>query len=184
MAWTRLSRTICFVIMSHFKFLIFLLVVTTTFAQRPSLLRPTRRERIDLVKTSRICVKELNFPREDASRLVRGYLDRDDEEAQCFVKCMYTKTQIMNEDGEIDEDRLQRALPKAIFPREKVPQWIETCRDVEAETVCERAYNTYACFLKLAFPEEEDTKKHQEIGVVGANKGEVINPMALINYGK
>lgn len=169
--------------MSPLNFVLFLtlLIVVTAFAQRPSFARPTRRERIDLVKTSRVCAKELNFPREDASRLVRGYLDRDDEEAQCFVKCMYTKTQIMNEDGEIDEDRLTRALPKAIFPRDKVPQWIEMCRDVEAETVCERAYYTYACFLKLAFP-EEDTKKHQEIGV--GSKGEVINPMALINYGK
>lgn len=163
--------------MSHFNLLFSILIITAFVSVESA--RPTRRERIDLVKTSRVCVKELNFPREDAARLIRGYLDRDDEEAQCFVKCMYTKTQIMNEEGEINEDRLRRALPKVVFPPEKVPQWIEMCRDVEAENVCERAYNTYACFLKLAFP--EDAKKNQEIG----GKGDVvINPMALINYGK
>uniref|UniRef100_A0A336LY63 CSON005618 protein n=1 Tax=Culicoides sonorensis TaxID=179676 RepID=A0A336LY63_CULSO len=136
--------------------LVFVLLIS------PSHGGPTRRERIDLLKTSRICSKELNFPREAANRLIRGYLDRDDEEAQCFVKCMYVKTRIMSEEGEINEDRLTKALPKSVFPKEKVPQWIETCRDVEAETVCERAYKTYACFLKLAFPEDDEEVKKND----------------------
>lgn len=166
-------------------FLTFSIAATTVLAQRPllqNISRPTRRERIDLYKTSKICSKELNFPRDDANRLIRGYLDRDDEEAQCFVKCVYTKTNVMNEDGDIDEERLKRLLPKAIFAPEKVPQWIETCRDVEAETNCEVAYKTYACFLKQVWPDDESYTKNKD--ATEDSKGEVINQLALANYGK
>lgn len=157
---------------------LFLMVLFVNFVS--SAQRPTRRERIDLYKTSKICSKELNFSRDDASKIIRGNLERDDEETQCFVKCMYIKTKIMNEKGEINEERLKQSLPKTFFPVEKVPEWIEACKDIKADTFCKRAYDTYACFLKLAFPEASKTHKIQNDSII---RGDSINPMAFINLG-
>lgn len=155
--------------------IIFLTVIIFINVVSPQ--RPTRRERIDLYKTSRVCSKELSFSRDDASKIVRGNLERDDVEAHCFVKCMYIKTKIMDNEGVINEERLKQTLPKTFFPVEKVPQWIEACKEIEADTLCKRAYNTYACFLKLAFP--ETSKTHNETVI----RSESINPMAFINLG-
>lgn len=91
-----------------------------TTARPPKRTRPTRRERFDLAKHIRACYKETGLPKADAYKIARGSLERDDEKVQCFLKCVYLRTGVMNAEGVFDEEKLKRMLPKSVFPREKV----------------------------------------------------------------
>lgn len=98
-------------------------ILVLLFACSGSLAAKPKAERVNLVKTTRHCSKELQLPREDANKLLRGILERNDQKAQCFVKCFYVQTKIMDEAGNIDEERLKNVLPKAIFPPNKVSSY-------------------------------------------------------------
>lgn len=114
--------------------------------------RPTRRERVDLTKHIRACYKELDLSKADAYKIVRGTLERSDEKAQCFVNCVYLRVGVMDKDGVINEEKLKKMLPKSVFDPVRVPEWISKCREEQGQTQCERSYNMYNCFLKMAFP--------------------------------
>lgn len=96
------------------------LVVGDKQQQPPRRTRPTRRERLDLAKHIRACYKEVDLPKADAYKITRGNLERNDEKAQCFVKCVYMRVGIMNESGEVDEEKLKKILPKSVFEPAKV----------------------------------------------------------------
>lgn len=140
--------------------------------------RPTRRERLDLTRHVRACYKELGLSKTEAYKITRGNLERNDEVAQCFVKCVYMRVGVMNEEGTIDEEKLKKMLPKTVFDPVKVPEWIEQCRDEQGETLCERAFKTYACFLNLAFPDGEVQTKTDKDGKFKSN------PFSIDNFAR
>lgn len=79
-----------------------------------------QRDRVNLIQTTKTCSKDVNLPREDANKLIRGVLERNDETAQCFVKCFYVQLKIMDDAGTFDMERLKKVIPRLSLPKKKV----------------------------------------------------------------
>lgn len=68
----------------------------------------------------------------------------DVKDVKCFIKCMMQETDTMKQDGEINEDALERNMA-AFNVTGEMKEDLEGCIKEESEDVCDKAYKIYKC---------------------------------------
>lgn len=92
----------------------------------------------------------MEMDRKLADKIVKGNMVEDNERNQCYVLCLYQTFGIINEDGDFLPEIASQKVPKPLSKfTGMAADWVDQCQDEDGETMCEKAFRIWECFVRL-----------------------------------
>ncbi|KAH0952953.1 Obp9NTE, partial [Eciton burchellii] len=94
----------------------------------------------------RICRQETKVSWASLKRLKAGNIDHHDMKLKCYLRCFMMKNDILDENNNMNIDKILRYLPDHM--KERTKNILNRCKSVKAENACDKAFQIAICYAK------------------------------------
>ncbi|XP_055622565.1 uncharacterized protein LOC129766124 [Toxorhynchites rutilus septentrionalis] len=100
----------------------------------------------EIRKSIRSCVKETGVSGKSAVRVLKGNFSDDSDDIKCFVKCMFNRLGLIDDEDEILQDVIREKALETMDESE-ADKLFKKCHIV-GDDICDTAFKIYKCFLE------------------------------------
>ncbi|XP_012061136.1 PREDICTED: general odorant-binding protein 83a-like [Atta cephalotes] len=94
----------------------------------------------------RECRKQTNVSWASLKQLQAGNTEQHDMKLKCYLKCFMVKSGIINENSNLDVEKVLRYLPYSI--QESSRKILHQCKSIQSENTCDKAFQIAICYFK------------------------------------